>query len=252
MFFLPNILLFAITLLGGSIPLWKRKSGSGVHDTEPEISSRNIHLLLAFSGSFLLSITFLHLIPESFTEIGSRAGFYILTGFFFQLIIQRITHGVEHGHAHGNDHQHGISLLGIITGLSVHAFMEGLPLGFHYREQSTNMMLYLAVGGHKLPEAMILTALVAHVGGNKKAWMVLFFFSLITPAGSFLAEWAGTRYLSMRQIVTVLIPLVAGSFVHIATTIFFESGTRQHLLTWQKVLTMITGAGLGFLSLLLE
>src|SRR5687768_11372633 len=101
-----NLLLFAITFAGGSIPLWAK----GLND-------KRMHLLLAFSGSFLLSITFLHLLPETFEELGSEAGFYLLVGFFIQLLIQRFTHGIEHGHVHLDHHGHHISLTPILAGL---------------------------------------------------------------------------------------------------------------------------------------
>jgi hypothetical protein len=56
----------------------------------------------------------------------------------------------------------------------------------------------------------------------------------------------------MMQARTILIPVVAGSFIHIATTIFFESGTKQHLLTWQKAFAILIGVGIGLLSLFFE
>ena len=76
-----NLLLFIITLLAGSVPLWFK----GLND-------RSMNLLLAFSGSFLLSITFLHLLHETFEELHATAGLYLLIGFFLQLIIQKVVH----------------------------------------------------------------------------------------------------------------------------------------------------------------
>lgn len=256
-----NLLLFAITFAGGGLPLWING-----------LSEKNTNYLLAFSGSFLLSITLLHLLPETFAEIGNRAGLFLLAGFFVQLLIQRFTHGVEHGHthvhvaaAHGEAHQHDhhhhhhhhhglhrIPLYSIILGLSVHAFMEGLPLGFHYRLAATQSSLYLAVGAHKLPEAMLLTSLMIGVRGKKPALLLLIFFSLITPLAATLAYTLGMRYLAVSKLVMWVIPVVAGAFIHIATTIFYESGTRQHLLTWSKTLAILLGVALGLLTLLLD
>ncbi len=54
MFLFYNLILFLITLAGGSIPLWSRSW-----------SEQRMKYLLAFSGAFLLSITMLHLIPET-------------------------------------------------------------------------------------------------------------------------------------------------------------------------------------------
>ena len=73
---LPNIFLFVVTYAAGLLAMRVRL-----------IDDKKMHLLLAFSGSFLLSITFLHLIPETIEDQGHKAGFYILIGFFLQLFI---------------------------------------------------------------------------------------------------------------------------------------------------------------------
>lgn len=254
-FFYPA-LLFAITLAGGSIPLWFK----GLND-------KRMQLLLAFSGAFLLSITFLHLLPETFHDFehqltveahdhaGIGAGFYILGGFFLQLFIQRFTHGVEHGHVHVDhspQHDHHIPVWSIVAGLSIHAFMEGLPLGFNYRNAATGTSLYFAVAAHKLPEAMLLAMLVTHARGRKAALVTLLIFALLTPFASIIATYLGMHYGFVSRLVTTLIPVVAGAFIHISTTIFFESGTKHHLLNGQKVLAMATGAGIALITLFLE
>jgi zinc transporter ZupT len=236
-----NLLLFIITFAGGSIPLWFK----GLDD-------RRMHYLLAFSGSFLLSITFLHLLPETFTELGAKAGFFLLAGFFLQLLIQRITHGIEHGHVHVDHHSHHIPLTSIILGLSVHAFMEGLPLGFNYRMGATEPSLFLAVAAHKLPEAMLLCTLLLSTKGKTQSIITLLAFSLLTPLASIIASQLGQSYHAMSEMVTVLIPIVAGAFIHISTTIFFESGTKQHMLTWQKILAMVIGVSIGLATLVFE
>lgn len=247
-----NLLLFFITLIGGSIPL-----------LVTTVNEKGTNYLLAFSGSFLLSITLLHLIPETFTELGGHeAGALVLAGFFLQFIIQRLTHGVEHGHSHTNGHHHhhghehhlhtqaALPLTAVLFGLSLHAFMEGIPLGFNYRMGATETALYLAVAAHKLPEAILLTALVISQKGKQRAFTVLLFFALITPIASFLSENLGKHYLHLSNIIIWIIPIVAGAFIHISTTIFFESGTRHHAMTIPKVFAILLGVLAGLMTLI--
>ncbi|XZF13941.1 ZIP family metal transporter [Chitinophagaceae bacterium MMS25-I14] len=241
MHFWYSLLLFMVTLLGGSVPLWIKW-----------FDDRRMHYLLAFSGSFLLSITFLHLLPETFEDLNVKAGFYLLVGFFAQLLIQRFTHGVEHGHAHIHPHEHHVALTSILAGLTLHAFMEGLPLGFNYHMHGTEPSLYMAVAVHKVPEAMLVTSLVLSVKNRRTALLILMCFAAVTPLAGMAAEVLGERYYFMSHAVLILIPVVAGAFIHIATTIFFESGTKQHLLTWQKIAAMITGVGMAMLTLCFE
>lgn len=235
-----NLQLFILTLICGSLPLWLKKR-----------DEQQSNYLLAFSGSFLLSVTFLHLLPETFTDIPAKAGYLLLTGFFIQLIIQKFTHGAEHGHTHLGDHGH-VPLFSILFGLSFHAFMEGLPLGFNYHIGSTVPSLYLAVSVHKIPEAMLVTGLVLHTKGRRSAIAMLLLFSLITPLAGAIAGYAGTHYEPIRDAIMLLVPVVAGSFIHISTTIFFESGTRQHAMNSRKILAILSGVCLGLLTLIFE
>jgi len=234
-----SLLLFIITLAGGSLPLWTKK-------TEGTGSA----YLLAFSGSFLLSITFLHLLPETFTDAPGKAGYLLLAGFFVQLLIQRFTHGAEHGHTHLDEHH--IPLTSILLGLSLHAFMEGLPLGFTYQDKVATPSLYLAVAAHKLPEAMLVVNLVMHTRSKGAARIILLLFALVTPVASLLTYFAGEHYEQAKGIIILLLPVVAGSFIHIATTIFFESGTKRHALNSRKTLAIIAGVCLGLLTLMFE
>lgn len=242
---LPNLLLFLATLVGGSVPLWFRP-----------LADKQMHMLLAFSGAFLLGMTLLHLAPESFEEVKdshghSTAGLYILGGFFLQLLIQRLTHGAEHGHTHAPNAHHP-QVLGIIAGLTLHAAIEGLPLGFHYRQEGTQPSLYLAVAAHKLPEAMIATSLAASAWGKRSAWITILFFAAVTPLSGMLASFLGQKYSAMARLVTYIIPVVAGAFLHIATTIFYESGTKNHHLNLTKILAITAGLIVALVTLFFE
>jgi hypothetical protein len=181
----------------------------------------------------------LHLIPETFTDIGSKAGLYLLIGFFIQLVIQRYTHGVEHGHIHVHHHGEKMALSSVIIGLSLHAAMEGIPLGFNYHSNSAEPALYLA-------------SLLIATGNRTKIIPTIVFFSAITPVTAILAHNLGIYFLFVSTIISVIIPIVAGAFLHIATTIFFESGTKHHMLTNKKILAILLGVGLGLLTTLIH
>lgn len=245
MYLLHNLLLFILTLAGGLAAL------------KYKVVEKHIHLVLAFSGAFLLSITVLHLLPETFEENGHKAGIFILLGFFLQLLIQQFTHGVEHGHIHTqaldhHAHSHAVHFNSIFLGLVVHAFMEGLPLGFEYRTAATEPSLYLAVAAHKLPEVILLATLAQTVKPAKRVVFIVLLFSLITPLGSVTALLLGESYTIVSEGVAIVIPIVAGVFIHIATTIFFESGTKHHMLTFSKIFTIALGVGAGLLTMLFE
>ena len=51
--------------------------------------SKNIQLLLTFSGAYLLSVSVIHLIPELFRDnISNNIGIFILAGFLIQILLE--------------------------------------------------------------------------------------------------------------------------------------------------------------------
>ena len=94
------IITFTAVILGFLIALFLKPQ-----------KKKNIKLLLAFSGAFLLSLTVLHLLPELFEEshhvhegeqVNSSipVGVFIMIGILFQIILEFFSKGAEHGHVH--------------------------------------------------------------------------------------------------------------------------------------------------------
>ena len=54
---------------------------------KPE-AKKNIKLLLAFSGAFLLSITVMHLLPEIYEVKNNEVPLFIMFGILFQIILE--------------------------------------------------------------------------------------------------------------------------------------------------------------------
>lgn len=232
------LILFVLTIVGGVIPIVFKK-----------FNQSWMTLLLAFSGAFLLSITLLHLLPEVFHELDEKAGFYILLGFLIQLMLQRISHGVEHGHVHIHEGV-SIQIFPIFIGLAIHAFMEGIPIGFVYQSPGTAPSIFLAIAAHKLPEAITLsTLLIVATKGNDK-WIYILLFALASPIAGILAMYFGQKFHFISNQLIYIIPIVAGAFLHISTTILYESGTKHHQLSKQKTLAILLGVLFALATLL--
>ncbi len=71
------LLLFSSVLIGGGLAFYLRRNDKNL-----------IQLLLSFSGAYILGITFLHLVPETYGE-GQHTGLFILLGFFIQLLLEQ-------------------------------------------------------------------------------------------------------------------------------------------------------------------
>ncbi|PSL47592.1 zinc transporter ZupT [Chitinophaga niastensis] len=237
------ILILAATIAGGMIPM-----------TVKRIHANFSIYLLAFTGAFLFGVIIMHLLPEVYHELGHQAGIYIVLGFFLQVFLQQLSHGMEHGHTHmPGEHQHNIAVTPLLLGLSIHAFMEGIPLGFKYDDQSALPSLMVGVAAHKIPEALTLMTVMMHAH-KKRAdlWRILLAFAVVTPIAAILAGWLGNRFEIVQHYLLYVVALVIGAFLHISTTIFYESGTKHHELSGRKVIAIAAGLLLAFLTLIFE
>lgn len=239
------LLLFSSVLAGGATALlFRRHYPTG------------LRLLLSFSGAYILGIAAIHLLPGIYGHGASYTGLWLLLGFFIQILLEQLSRGIEHGHVHA--HQGGSASFGIqiLLGLCLHSFIEGLPLSayphFHEAELAAggspgaNHLLY-GIVLHKAPAAFALVIVLLESGYRR--WVVagsLILFAAMSPLGAFI----GQQFVVDQQKLDILLAIVVGSFLHISTTILFESDdTPHHLISWWKLLVIISGFALALFTL---
>lgn len=204
-----------------------------------------IKILLSFSGGFLLSIAFIHFIPELYIKNSEQVGLYILLGFLLQVVLEFLSKGIEHGHTHINTNTS--AFLVMMIGLSVHAFIEGIPLAGEYHghdhdhDHSGSMNIFTGIMIHKLPVAISLTTLM--IGSNLKIKSILLnliIFSLMAPLGLLLGKSLNAEEMFHSQTLDNVFAVVIGMFLHISTTIIFES-SEGHRFNFYKLLSILLG-----------
>jgi zinc transporter ZupT len=206
--------------------------------------------LNAFTGAFLLSLTFLHLLPETYEQSGEHAwviGVLILVGFYLQVALDSISEGIEHGHAH--HHAGGGAPIGILAGLCVHAFVEATALGRpdSYHDPKTRRLLLWSIVVHNFPVSIALLGMLLQSGIKRSTALGgLSLFAVMAPLGLLVS---GHTFLARHS--HELMAIVIGIFMHIATTILFES-EEGHKLQRLKLLAIVIGTALGFTSVFLE
>lgn len=205
------------------------------------ISQNNTKLLISFSGAYLFSITVLHLIPETFAgEHNHSIGLFILIGFFVQIILEQFSKGVEHGHGHVN----GSIPISILIGLSVHSFIEGMPLGNPHHHSHMHSSLLSAIALHKVPVGIVLTHMLIESKMSKvKIILLISVFALTTPLGTLFSQYISNISNYYREIMAIVI----GMFLHISTTILFESSEGHHFNS-RKAIAIILGTSIALIS----
>jgi len=219
------------------------------------IRTATFKLILVFAGAYLFAITVVHILPELYLT-GSRTeliGVFVLAGFFLQQFLEYYTSGIEHGHLH-HHHRHDVSsnhgsstvsALVLLVALCVHAFLEGAmlvepPAGAELDRDVNAILLGIAL--HRAPAAFALMIVLSDQLQSKKlAVPYLVAFSLAAPIGLFVStEFLNAELLSERGLV-FLYALVSGNFLHISTTIVFES-SPEHRFNARKLGVAVAGA----------
>lgn len=242
------LLLMAAVLCGGGIVVLLQHKNQG----------KIIDFLLSLSGGFLLAIAFVHFIPEIYENGSENVKYYILLGFLIQLFMEYFSGGIEHGHVHGKNIKGSIPWA-LFIALSFHSLFEGMPLGAqilgdvgheltHVAEHHHHLIgvdthgLLIGIILHKIPVAIaLMTLLVATNFKKNKAWMILIAFSLMSPLGIILGHYGAKLSFFNPEII---LAVVVGMFLHISTTIIFES-SENHKFDFVKLLSLLLGVGLA-------
>lgn len=211
-------------------------------------------LVLAFSAAYLFSTTIMHLLPEVYAINNFKfVGLFIVVGFSAQLLIENLSTGLEHGHSHHHsDTCKKHFPYGIIIGLLIHSFLEGLPV---YQgnlkvgiEAHTNHQLIFGLIVHNIPISFLFVALLKD--HSVKWFSIIFFlilFSLMAPFGmlfSYMIHSIQAEGLMNYQYIADAI--VIGIFLYISTAILFET-SEEHKYSPSKIFSMLIGIALAFI-----
>jgi zinc and cadmium transporter len=202
---------------------------------------KNLKLVLSFSGAYLFGITVLHLIPDAYHGNDNYVGVFILIGFLFQIVLEQFSEGIEHGHMHTPDHDHIAFPLGILISLCIHAFLEGMPLAEGNQDQ-----LVWGIALHHVPAAFALaTVLLANKQSKGKTISFVILFAIMAPAGFFFSNALSTGGIgNLQHYFNRIMGVVIGIFLHISTTILFESSS-DHKFTIRKMIAVLLGVGMA-------
>jgi zinc transporter ZupT len=215
-----------------------------------KLNPKSLRLMLAFSGAFLIALSFTHIIPHLYhqhSDMEHYYGLFILGGFFLQLFLDFLSKGLEHGHAHHDDLR--ISPMPLLIGICLHSFLEGMPFAdnFHHHDLQQTMLVGVVI--HNIPISVVLMSLLLHAGFRKSTSVIfLLIFALSAPAGNLASYFIGDSMgENIEVFFSIIMALVVGIFLHISTTILFES-SEHHRFNLIKLGVIILGVVLAMVS----
>lgn len=236
---------------------------------------KNLSIILAFGGAYIMGLLFLHLVPEAFSY-GSIAGSFVLVGFLVQILLEYLSKGLEHGHVHvheGHNHSHAALPWAAFISLCLHAFLESMPLAegtanaanhvitmghvhnhVHVHATSTmNSALFMGLAFHKFPVALVLMSLIKSTDYSVvKRWGLLVLFGLMPWFGMEAYDYIVHSSIEIpggiQNFMSAIHGLVIGILLHVATTVLFETGDG-HTFNFKKLMATLVGLAIAYFTL---
>jgi zinc and cadmium transporter len=206
--------------------------------------SQLLKLILSFSGAYLFAITVLHLIPDAYHGSDSHdIGIFILIGFLLQVFLEQFSEGVEHGHIHKHN-ESKVFPYGIMISLCLHAFLEGMPLA-----KDQHNALIFGISLHHIPAAFALGSILMQ--NHIKKGNILFHitvFAVMAPLGFFVSYGISNGSIGgIEEYFNKIMGIVIGIFLHISTTILFESSV-DHKVSKRKMIAVLSGIAIALIG----
>ena len=219
-----------------------------------------MNYITIFGGAFLFASCFINLVPHMFLGdepyrfvtpgLHFKIAAAVMVGFLIQLLLEQLTKGAEHGHNHcpcceeekeaeehhhehhqHDGHCHNASIhpvTGLLIGLSIHAFLEGMPMVD--LDGDIHQGLLYGIVLHNIPIALVLVGLFMHNGyGFWRSLALLTVFAVMTPLGSL----CNLYLVPQNEILqSLLMGVVVGILLHVSVSILFDHDHNN--FSWTK------------------
>jgi len=125
--------------------------------------------MLAFAAGFLLSVTFVDLVPEAIGRGGQGAAITMLVAYLLVHLSQH-TFG---GHFHFGEETHAVTRkvsVSALLGLLLHTFVDGVAVASGLLVNAVvGTLVFVGVLLHKLPEGLAISSMFLAAGSSRRA-----------------------------------------------------------------------------------
>ncbi|MBW3018667.1 ZIP family metal transporter [Candidatus Woesearchaeota archaeon] len=198
---------------------------------------RKVVYFAAFAAGVLISVSFLHIIPESI-EMSPYAPVGILVGFLVLHLINKFWNSFVCGHDEKCEH----SLEGMIPaiGIGFHSFIDGIIYSVTFNVSVfTGVLAAIGLVMHEFPEGVV-TYILLHKGGLSKGKSAFYAFlaaAITTPLGM-LVSWPFIATLKGTSL-GFLLALSAGALVYVGATHLLPEVEKENKMS--TLLAMAAG-----------
>jgi len=187
---------------------------------------RNITYFMCFAAGVLISASFLHIIPTSFS-MNPNASIYLLSGFFGLHLFNRfVTAFVCDKDAEKAEYAIGIVPM---IGIGFHSFIDGIIYSIAFTVSIfTGFMATAGMVLHEFPEGIITYLLLIRSGFSERASLALSFFAaaITTPLGMILSYPIISKI--DKPMLGALLSFSAGALVYVGATHLLPKAEQEH------------------------
>lgn len=207
--------------------------------------------LVSFAVGGLFGDAFIHLLPESFQELGTNlsVSLYVISGILIFFVLEKF---LRWRHCHiptSEEHMHPLATINLV-GDAIHNLIDGMLVGASYMVSlPIGVATTLAVIMHEIPQEVGDFGVLIHAGLSVKKALALNFLSALTAMlGVILAIVMGSE---IEGFSLSLLPIAAGGFLYIAGSdlipeLHHEVKVLRSLLQFVMILL-----GVGVMALLI-
>ncbi|MEZ4599533.1 MAG: ZIP family metal transporter [Syntrophotaleaceae bacterium] len=180
--------------------------------------------IICFAAGVLISVSFLHIIPEAF-ELNAGGPVYLLTGFLLLYLLNRFIHVFVC--AGEEDPDCGIGLIPMI-GIGFHSFLDGVVYSITFSVSLfTGALAATGMVLHEFPEGILTYLLLIKGGFSKQKSMLLALLaaSASTPLGVLVSYPFVSRI--DKSLLGALLSLAAGALVYVGATHLLPKSEKE-------------------------
>jgi ZIP family zinc transporter/zinc and cadmium transporter len=150
---------------------------------------RDLDVMIAFSGGFMISVALVDMVPDSLAAHGTSAAWLILAGYLAVHLTQHTL--VPHFHF-GEETHHITRAVGVsaLIGLLLHLLVDGVAIASGFAAGATvGTLVVAAIILHKLPEGATVSSLLLAAGFDRnKALLGAALLGAATVVGAIFTE----------------------------------------------------------------
>jgi zinc and cadmium transporter len=184
----------------------------------------NTIYFICFASGVLISVSFLHIIPKSFS-MNASAPIYLLAGYLTLHLFNRFINAFVCDKESYADY--GIGLIPMF-GIGLHSFVDGFVYSITFSvDIFTGVIAAIGMVLHEFPEGIITYLLLLRGGFKEKTSFVLAFLTaaLTTPLGMLVSY----PYISRidKPLLGILLAFSAGALVYVGATHLLPQAEKE-------------------------